>query len=430
MVTPSKIPSYVQSALLILHQSRVMERFGMFFVDDLDLDDMERINVNLGDQDGVEIKRDQKAALATRFPQKTYEPRGIQLTEPHRTEEYPWGETILWRTLQKLLKQHPVDFLRPFDFHQVDIGLGTSDYVESLFNDFTRDTWLCIHESFVPAGVLPRPTRLKDSMEVWTCQNIAALLGGKCIFLPSTHDLQGAPKSKGSDPSFKALRTLFFPAPGQTLKENTVWAGYSKKDGYIQKYWDILQLFEDDRDGMDALHDGIDRIFEQLQCLPQSKANSNLWHATDGSVCFLTNPCYYRIKAISTTARKLKLGPQRPQVSMAELRKRLDPFNAVGKRQKRSLNRKRSIKHKNYRQPPKKRQRMDGEFQARNKQTAATERQTKGNTYRAADQLEGRNSDSETDDFLSSEMDGGSETADSLSTKADSNWTQSTESGG
>jgi hypothetical protein len=372
-----------------------MERFGMFFVDDLDLDDMEQINVNLGKQDSVQIKQDQKAALATRFPRKTYEPRGIQLTEPHRTADYPWGETILWRTVQRLLKQHPVDFLRPFNFHQVDMGLAPLHYVESLFNDFTRDTWLCIHESFVPAGLRPRPATLKDSMEVWTCQNIATLLGGMCLFLPSTYGLEGAPKSKGSDTSFKALRRLFFPAPGQTLKENTIWAGYSKNDGYIQKYWDILEIFKDDRDVIDAVHDEIDQIFEQLQCLPESKADSNLWHATRGLVCFLTNSRYYRIKAVSTTARKLNLGPQRPQVGMAELQKRLDPFSTVGKRQKRSLNKKRSIKHKNYREPPRKRQHMDREreFQAQS----------------------------------TSEMDGGSETANSLSTETDSDSTQSTE---
>lgn len=409
MVTPSKIPPYVRSALNILHESRVMEKFGMFFVDDLDLDDMERINVNLGVKDGDRIKRDQKAALATRLPKKTVQPRGIQLTESHQTAEYPWGETILWTTLQRLLKDHAVDFLRPFDFYLVEMEFENLHLVESLFCDLTRETWLGIHESFVPAGARPSSTRLKDSMEVWTCQNIVARLCGKCLFLPSAYGLEGPLKSKGSDDlSFKALRPLFFPAPGQILKENTIWEGYSAENGYIGRYWEILEKFKDDGDTVDALHEGIDKVFEQLQCLPQSKANSNLWHATSGSVCFLTNPHYYRIKAVSTTARKLNIGPQRPQVSAAELRKRLDPYNPASKKRSRSLNRPKkttSIKHKKYRKPPKKRQRMDEPLNARANQATTTERRTRGNAQHAM----GLSTNSET------------ETTDSISNRDDSN---------
>jgi hypothetical protein len=389
MVTPSKIPSYVRSMLQILHEKRVMERFGMFFVDDLDLEDMERINVNLGVQDGDEIKRDQRAALATRLLPKKGQQRGIQLTESHRTEDYPWGETISWKTLQGLLKDDTMNFLQPFNFHQLEMDFGNLHWhlVESLFNDFTRDTWLGLHESFVPAGVRPCSTSLKDSMEVWTCQNITARLGGKCIFYPSTYGIGGSSKSKDSDLSFKSLRPLFFPDPGQSIKEKTFWDGCSEKNGYIRRYWEILEDLKDE--SINALHDGIDQVFEQLQCLPQSKANSNLWHATGGSVCFLANPHYYRIKAVSTTARNLTKGPQRPQVGIAELRKRLDPYNPESKKRKRNLNKKKStsVKHKKFRNPPKKRQKMgmDKPLKTRTKPTTTAARSTRGNAQHALD---------------------------------------------
>jgi hypothetical protein len=405
MVTPSSIPPYVQSALHMLHEGRAMERFGMFFADDLDPDDMERINMNLGVQDGDQIKQDQKAALVTRFPPKKDQDRGIQLTEPHRATDYPWGEKILWSTLQRLLKEHPVDFMRPFDFHQFGTGLEDFHLVESLFNDFTREVWLGFHESFVPAGVRPRSTGLKDCMEVWTCQNIVARLCGRCKFLPSNYGLEGAPTSKSSDLSFKALRPLFFPAPGQSFKEKTIWACYSEPSGYIGKYWEMLKDFEDDSNKVDALNEGIDQVFEQLQCLPQSKADSNLWHATGGSVCFLTNPRYYRITAVSSTARKLNTGPQRPQVTVAELQKRLDPFNHASNKRKRSLNKKKitSIKQKNKRKPPKKRQRMDGTLKAQTKLKTTATRRARGNARLVGNERE--NSDSETMGSFSSEKD-------------------------
>jgi hypothetical protein len=399
MVTPSSIPPYVQSALRMLHEGKVMERFGMFFVDDLDLDEMDRINENLGQQDGDGIKQDQKAALATRFPPKKGQGRGIQLTESHRTADYPWGETILWSTIQRLLKDQPVDFLRPFIFHLPEMGLEIFHLVESLFNEFTKDTWLGFQESFVPAGVRPSSNSLKDSMEVWSCQNIILRLCGKCLFLPSNYGLEGSPTSKGSDLSFKDLRLLFFPPPGHCFKTKTIWACLSEPNGYIGRYWEILGGFEDDKGKIDALQEGIDKVFEQLQCLPQSNAVSSLWHATGGSVCFLTNPHYYRMRAVSSTARKLNTGPQRPQVSTAELQKRLDPYTPACYKRKRSLYSKKStcIKKKRNRKPPKKRQRMDKTLKAH----TTTARRTRRNARRNVGQEKSLHS--ETMDSSSSE---------------------------
>jgi hypothetical protein len=358
MVTPSNVPSYVRYTLQILHQRRVMEMFGMFFIDDLDLDDMEGIDVNLG-KDGSEIKQHHKAALATRFRPKKDQSRGIQLMELHRTAEYPWGETISWGTLQRLCKEHAVDFLRPFDFDQVDTaGLNPFHLVESLFVAFTRDAWLGLQEGFLPAGVRPKPEDLKGSMEVWSCQNILARLGGKCNFFPSSYHLEGAPRSEASNLSFKALRSVFFPTPDKRLKPNSIWAGYSEQNGYIGRYWEILETYKDDANILQMLHEGMDKVFEQVQCLPKGNTPSNLWHGMGGSVCFLTNPHYYRIAAVSATARKLEPGPQRPQVSKAELQRRLDPGNSTSKKRKRSLKKNQSTKKKNYRQPPKKQQRM------------------------------------------------------------------------
>ena len=359
MITPSNIPPYVQSALRMLHQVRVRERFGIFFVDDLDPDDMERIDINLGMEDGAEIKRDYKIALASMSKPKNNRTRGIQLTEPHRTLDCPWGETISWGTVVRLCKEQPVDFFQRFDFHAMDIGPGPLDLVESLFTSFTRDAWLSLHEGFLPAGVRPQPKDLKSSMETWTCQSILARLGGKCTFLPSTYGLEGAPKSKELDISFEALRSLFFPDSDICFKANTIWSGYSEKSGYIGKYWEILETYKGDLDMVHAIQEGIDKIFQQLQCLPQSKANSNLWHATGGSVCLLTNPLHYRIKSISASIRILPIGPQRPQVSTAELKKRLDPNSSTSKKRKQGRNNKQSIQKKNHRPPPKKRQRID-----------------------------------------------------------------------
>jgi hypothetical protein len=340
--------------------------FGMFFIDDLDPEDMERINVNLGQKDSSEIVREHKRALAIMLPTKKGKDRGIQLISSRISTEYPWGETISWSMLQRLCKQHPVDFLRKFNFEKLDLKQSSQEILqvtEDLFITFTKDTWLSFHESFLPAGVRPKPVHLKEAMEVWACQKILALLGGRSTFLPSTYQLEGAPKKKISDVSFQELRSLFFPSPNKLFKSNTIWKSYTEPSGYIRRYWDVLEEKKDAPDIINAIHEMLDEIFGQLQCLPQSTADSSIWHATDGLVCFVTNPSYYRVKSISSMGRQTTIGPQRPQVSAAELRKRLNPGISIPRKRKRNLTKIRSSKSRNYREQPTKRQKSDKPLQ-------------------------------------------------------------------
>jgi hypothetical protein len=334
----------------------------MLFIDDLDPEDMERINVNLGQKDNSEIVREHKRALAMMLKTEKVKDRGIQLIDSRMSTEYPWGEAISWSMLQRLCKQHPVDFLHRFNFEKVDIGQSSQEileHTEDLFIAFTTGTWLSFHESFLPAGIRPKPADLKEAMEVWACQTILTLLGGKSTFLPSTYRLEGAPKRKSSDISFRELRSLFFPSPNKHFKSNAIWVGYTESGGYIRRYWDFLEEKKDVPHIIDAIHERLDEIFGQLQCLPQSTADSSIWHATDGLVCFLTNPLYYRIKLVSSMGRQTKIGPQRPQVSAAELRKRLNPGSSIPRKRKKNTTKARPSKSRNYRRPPTKRQRMD-----------------------------------------------------------------------
>jgi hypothetical protein len=70
-------------------------------------------------------------------------------------------------------------------------------------------------------------------------------------------------------------------------------------------------------------------------------------------------------------AKPLNTRPQRPQVSKAELRKRLDPYESIAKKRKINSNNKRVMKRKNYRKPPKKRQRIDRPFSRRSSESGS-----------------------------------------------------------
>jgi hypothetical protein len=359
MVTPSNVPGYVVKALQILNYDSVVDRFGMFFVDDLDPSDMERLNINLGAKDGDQIKREYKTALKAIHGVKPKRPqRNLALASPYASTQYPWGEAVSWSLLQQLCKDCPTELLRPFDFANIDLSPDRSEAVENLFITFTRQAWLGVQESFVPAALRPDPADLEEAINVWTCQRVLQLLPNRSTFLPSTFGLEGAPKRKGQGVSFESLRVTFFPLQGATFKAS-IWKDYASGSGYIKTYWDYIENNKDEPDAIEELHSGLEEVFRHLQCLPQMQNDhSIIWHGSDGSVCFLTNSLYYRVKSISSRERAGQEGAQRPQVSSAELQRRLEPNRPANNQLKRRKLEERSRRSKDFREPPRKQRRI------------------------------------------------------------------------
>jgi hypothetical protein len=284
-------------------------------------------------------------------PSHTQQTRPLQLSDGQDQEDFPWGQAPSWQRIQDLLRTECCGFLRRWEF---TLGNGEYDAYQKLFKVFTRDVWLSLGSHVVASNRLPNPRSLEEAMRTWTPERIEQILGkDRCHFLPSTHGLTGKYPKNTHSKSFTDMRTIFFPGLDVNIRKDSIWDAYTRPGTYIHIYHGYLEHWSDD--DIQMLHDYLDSIFSNLQCLPPSKApdtsGTMIWSAVGGKIQFVTNSSFYRIKEVGGKARDL--GPVRPQTSLRQLEARIQaahgevrvnrPHTRVGMK---------SLKTRNKRNPP------------------------------------------------------------------------------
>jgi hypothetical protein len=234
-----------------------------------------------------------------------------------------------------LLQQTPATFLLPFHFPISNLSDMINWHVVSLFLSFTRNTWLVLQEKFLPRGMQPNPNTLQEAMEVWTATMILSRLGNRCTFSPSAFGLRGNISKKVQQISFKDMRLYFFPLPGASLLENTLWGTFATGNGYIAQYHDLLEEKKTNPDDIQIIHDNLDEIFGHLQCLPHKSHKNTLWTAIQGRLSFVANSKYYQLKEIGASIQLEREWLSRPQIGARELSKRLNGPLSCRSRRKR-----------------------------------------------------------------------------------------------
>jgi hypothetical protein len=355
MVTPTIRNTFLNEALRDLRYASVMERFGIFFLHDLKLRNGVLYLRELPQEDPIEVVHLYGASLKSRMATVIDRPhRLIETTQ----QDYPWGADPSWSRIQQLLETEPENFLGKWKLD--DDWMDPEHFLsEQLFILFTTQLWLSITEQFVSAGVLPNPITLEDAMETWTISSIHSILGPTlCRFLPSSNGLQGKlPPNQHHQLSFRQRRTLYFPDPATEINNNSIWHPYTEKSGYIFTYHQYLREWANE--DVIRLHNNLDNIFHQLQCLPLTlvhNKNKSIWSATSGKVNFITNSKFYPIREVGkgVTQHHSKVA-KRPQVSRVVLQKRLrEACGEVAERgiERRSRAKLKSTKTLRKRKPP------------------------------------------------------------------------------
>jgi hypothetical protein len=198
------------------------------------------------------------------------------------------------------------------------------------------------------------------------------------------------------------------------VSKKSLWRVYLHGEGYLAKYHNFV--LRCDAEELGRLHKGLDDIFSTLQCLPVSaieKGKSIIWKACGGKINFVANPIYYRLQEIGGNLKSINNGPQRPQVSVKTLEKRLNcGATALNKRVRKV---EKSQRKRNYRAPPRRKNRnplvlpiaVVGESLV---EAAPEGKRTRSGTNRK--QEEQRIEDKSTEESESTEESGGAETAD------------------
>jgi hypothetical protein len=356
ITTPINTHSYLNAALIDLNFGPCIERFGMFFLHDIDISN----NIFLP---GLEQNDDDEVAKVMKLDQRARKKaRTINFINSEPNAQYPIGDSPPWKLVVQAIQDSPETMLKAWEWSAMyDQHAQAND----LFIRMTVDLWLTVVDDAM-YGLPPKPTTLQEAMECWTVEAIQASFRN-CTFLASSYNLRGA-KTGQKHPSFRSMLSIFFPAPDAGFNANSVWQPLMDK-GYIGEYHHLCKTLSERR--LLEIKMGLGIIFAHLQCLPVSKRCQEggrrcgtIWKTRNGYIELVTNSRYYKLARIGNATREKKAVRRRVKASTAVIAAKLDqehrgiPYK-VSRREYRD--RQKSWKKANFRKPPARREEAQAE---------------------------------------------------------------------
>jgi hypothetical protein len=300
LFTPTMVNSYVRESLALLNYKATVDRFGMFFLHDLDMTkDICLPGVLV--KDDLDILR-KLGVHRLRLP--CTDPPG---NDDEEEESYPIGRRPSWQELNSALKVQPWTIMKHWTWPSAldqykNTEEGSIMHTTSiLFQLFTLQIWATLNDSWKANPGLHTPTTLQAALECWTLDQLHNSLNSYWI-IPCNSDIHGdipGPKA----PSFASRSGLYF-VRAASKQLGGVWEPLAKAPGFISEYH--KQIEELDDDDINELHGALETLFSQCQCLPNSKfeGGSIIWEVRKGDVVLLGNSCFYKIVSISNSGRR------------------------------------------------------------------------------------------------------------------------------
>ncbi|KAH7917549.1 hypothetical protein BV22DRAFT_994939, partial [Leucogyrophana mollusca] len=292
---PAKHP-HLTEALRDLSSEGIIQRFGMFFLHDLDPVTGELAVIAQEDSADVRFRVAPRGGKNKRSRNTTQRP--VQWNaEP--TAEYPLGERPTWKDLTHCLKTDPTRIVLPWKWNSLRVW---DEYTSDLFVAFTKDMWLTLDPSRL-RNHINTPTTLEGAMEMWSVsyavQNLLSV-----HFIPNSHGLD-IQANHSYDCDFANFLEVFFPEP-DAVSSAAVWRSFTQANGYLHMYWDHKTTLSAER--FRILKENLQKLLSYTQCLPSStksgpSTHGKVWTGALGTVKMRTNSNIYRLKGIGKSKR-------------------------------------------------------------------------------------------------------------------------------
>lgn len=373
LFTPAMVRPYVKESLQRLNFNAIVNKFGMFFLHDLDMS-KELCLPEVVEQDDLDVLR--ALGLNPRQAQLAATAPGWQHGDNNGSDDiaYPLGRTLTWNELKTALSEQPWVILHQWSWPSEldkfrDAQSGSPEHLaSSLFQLFTAQVWAALNASYKSDAALRRIETVENAVEFWSLDSIHKYLKAYSL-IPCNSMVRG--RAAGPRvPSFEERASLYFVKPNKELAK--LWAYLAQVPGYIAQYRQAGDI--------DQLDLALRTLFSFCQCLPNSKLDNagGIWEVKHSRVIMLTNPHYYKLESVGLrtkqrhTTRNTRSAPAHAakkhfRASLLELHgisrdvaintlkfNELVKNTAAAREKMRSKNR--SAKVKNFRQPPKKKQ--------------------------------------------------------------------------
>jgi hypothetical protein len=358
MFTPTMVHSYVTNSLAMLRFKQRVDRFGMFFLHDLNLE-KRSILKEVMQADDLEVRRTlgiskRKQRIRPRLPP----PSPMTSME---VAEFPLGRTPSWVQIKNAIADKPWEMMRPWIWSE-ELEETVSGDPESmarlagkLFVLFTVHMWTTGHPSLLKERDPVMATTAREALSAWTVGALDRRTKG-CVFLACNAGLPGAIPGTREE-IFQDRVDCYFPRTRQTMRGQ--WQGMAIQPGYLGEYWETVGegLLEEEQE---EVRDWLGRLLAHCQCLPVS-THSDPWKVKrDGGLMVTTNPRYYKLGSVGSAGsrriqerRQIHMGVKAQQRRILEI-SGYNPHvaKAAVRLQGRLKKDRRSGKAKNKRQPP------------------------------------------------------------------------------
>ncbi|KAJ8694410.1 hypothetical protein PTI98_009334 [Pleurotus ostreatus] len=363
--TPPLTRLFVRQALRDLYFKQNMQRFQMFFLSSLRLNEANCLP-EISPFDDLKVHQEMGVSFRRRPPRVQMPQQG--------NERFPLGRSPGWNEIQQTLLREPWTLLGPFKWpltlNNILHGLPNSMELRAgyLFTRMTYCTWWFLAEHMVTR--LVAPSNVQEALQQWSVTSALETLK-LAVCLPNSAGLRGSIPGAKRKPAFQACFNDFFPIRG-TEPQTRIWQALAGEVGYLGEYWaQVDSITEDQRAELGML---LAKLLGCCQCLPARKGNE-LWYTKmqaslgEDAVVLDTNPQFYLLESVGgggqrgrrqrRKARTLRSSLQF-QTHQLEVLHRIPRGTALAaiRRLKSIKNRPRTGRAKNKRVPPKRKTRQ------------------------------------------------------------------------
>jgi hypothetical protein len=315
--TPPVVNLYVRESLAALQYKRNCDRFGMFFLDKLEVENRScMIEGILGEDDNMvkgilgPLLRKPRSARVRRRDEDEED-------EDDNDGQFPIGPTPTWKEITASIESDPTILIPRW----VGLPKEIMGYSDSLCEDgsmqhraglifvkFTRQLWISLNDGWrVDPDFDIEPESVEEALKTWTVdfvlEHCAEPLFRACAITGLQH-VSGRHVS-----SFGERIKLYFPSCDEASTEKgNFWKTFGQEPGYLHDYWETIKeiCLEE---GLE-LQKCLEELLEQCQCLPDSSRRSQTigrgWNLHNKRVVILTNPNHYQIREVGEGGRKGK----------------------------------------------------------------------------------------------------------------------------
>ena len=298
LFTPTMVNPYVNQSLAQLQFKKVVDRFGMFFLHDLNL---RRKSILKGvlEVDELAVRRILGAPLTKRRAKP-------EMPKMSAETGFPLGQAPPWEEVKQIIAAEPWKMIKKWTWPE-DLEETVSGDPEQmarqagrLFMLFTIQTWSSLQPAWLNGRDPIIATTARDALSLWTLQGMYRRIK-ECSFLACNAGLDGAIPGKREE-RFENRLELYFPEPENQRQVIGSYRAMKTKPGYLGEYWEMVEhsLLEEERE---ELKEWLRKLLGCCQCLPAS-TKSQIWSSQGDGLKVVTNPTYYRLNSVGKLGRK------------------------------------------------------------------------------------------------------------------------------